>query len=132
MTEMFSTLGTWNWLIFGVILMALELLAPGVFLFWLGLAALLVGLLSFALHPSWQLQILMFAFSPPPRCRCGGAWRAAIKRSAKAIRFSTSAPMRWWGGCSRWKSQSSTGQARCGSTIRFGASPAPTRPPAAG
>ena len=61
MTEMFSTLGTWNWLIFGVILMALELLAPGVFLFWLGLAALLVGLLSFALHPSWQLQILAFA-----------------------------------------------------------------------
>src|ERR1700676_4637078 len=61
MTEMFSTLGTWNWLIFGVILMAMELLAPGVFLFWLGLAALLVGLLSFAFHPSWQLQILMFA-----------------------------------------------------------------------
>src|ERR1019366_8872533 len=61
MTEMFATLGTWNWLIFGVILMALELLAPGVFLFWLGLAALLVGLLSFAFNPSWQLQILMFA-----------------------------------------------------------------------
>ena len=61
MTEMFSTLGTWNWLIFGLILMALELLAPGVFLFWLGLAALLVGLLSFAINPSWQLQILMFA-----------------------------------------------------------------------
>ena len=61
MTEIFSTLGTWNWLIFGVLLMALELLAPGVFLFWLGLAALLVGLLSFAINPSWQLQILMFA-----------------------------------------------------------------------
>src|SRR5260370_2673672 len=61
MTEMFSTLGTWNWLIFGVVLMALELLAPGVFLFWLGLAALLVGLLSFAINPSWQMQILMFA-----------------------------------------------------------------------
>ena len=61
MTEMFATLGSWNWLIFGVVLMALELLAPGVFLFWLGLAALLVGLLSFALQPSWQLQILMFA-----------------------------------------------------------------------
>jgi membrane protein implicated in regulation of membrane protease activity len=63
MAEMFVTLGTWNWLIFGLILMALELLAPGVFLFWLGLAALLVGLLSFAFNiaPSWQLQILMFA-----------------------------------------------------------------------
>lgn len=61
MATMFVTLGTWNWLIFGVLLMALELLAPGVFLFWLGLAALLVGLLSFAVAPSWQLQILMFA-----------------------------------------------------------------------
>ena len=61
MTEMFSTLGSWNWLIFGLVLMGLELLAPGVFLFWLGLAALLVGLLSFALDPSWQTQILMFA-----------------------------------------------------------------------
>ena len=61
MSEMFTTLGTWNWLIFGVVLMALELLAPGVFLFWLGLAALLVGLVSFAIDPSWQMQILMFA-----------------------------------------------------------------------
>jgi inner membrane protein len=61
MAEMFSTWGTWNWLVFGIILMALELAAPGVFLFWLGLAALLVGLLSFAIHPSWQAQILMFA-----------------------------------------------------------------------
>ena len=61
MSEMFSTLGTWNWLIFGFVLMALELIAPGVFLFWLGLAALLVGLVSFALHPSWQAQLLMFA-----------------------------------------------------------------------
>jgi membrane protein implicated in regulation of membrane protease activity len=61
MTEMFTTLGTWNWLIFGFILMALEVAAPGIFLFWLGLAALLVGLVSFAIHPSWQTQLLMFA-----------------------------------------------------------------------
>jgi membrane protein implicated in regulation of membrane protease activity len=61
MAEMFTTLGTWNWLIFGFILMALELIAPGVFLFWLGLAALLVGLVSFAVAPSWQTQLLMFA-----------------------------------------------------------------------
>jgi len=61
MTDMFVTLGTWNWLIFGFILMGLELLAPGVFLFWLGLAAFLVGLLSFAINLSWQAQLLMFA-----------------------------------------------------------------------
>ena len=61
MAEMFVTLGTWNWLIFGFILMALELAAPGVFMFWLGLAALLVGLLSFVFNPSWQRHLLMFA-----------------------------------------------------------------------
>ncbi|CCE00140.1 NfeD family protein [Bradyrhizobium sp. STM 3809] len=61
MSDMFVTLGSWNWLIFGVIMMALELLAPGVFLFWLGLAALLVGVLSFVFAPGWQLQILLFA-----------------------------------------------------------------------
>ena len=61
MTEMFLTLGDWNWLIVGVVLMGLEVLAPGVFLFWLGLAALLVGLISFIFHPSWQVEILLFA-----------------------------------------------------------------------
>ena len=61
MADMFVTLGTWNWLVFGLLLMGFELLLPGVFLFWLGLAALLVGLLSFVIDPSWQLQLLMFA-----------------------------------------------------------------------
>lgn len=61
MTSMFVTLGSWNWLIAGLILMALELLAPGVFMFWLGLAALLVGLLSLVVEVSWQVQILLFA-----------------------------------------------------------------------
>ena len=61
MAEMFSTLGTWNWLVFGLLLMGLELMLPGVFLFWIGLAALLVGLLSVVIAPPWQLQLLLFA-----------------------------------------------------------------------
>lgn len=83
MAEMFSTLGTWNWLIFGFILMALELLAPGVFLFWLGLAALLVGLLSFVINPSWQAQLLMlavFAVAAVPLWR-----RIALKNNAASL-----------------------------------------------
>ena len=61
MTGMFSTMDNWAWLIVGVILMALEVAAPGVFLFWLGLAALLVGLLTFGVDLSWEMQFLMFA-----------------------------------------------------------------------
>src|SRR5207253_4938492 len=81
MTEMFSTLGTWNWLIFGVLLMALELLAPGIFLFWLGLAALLVGLLSFATNPSWQLQLLLFAVFA---AAAAPLWRRLARRDGGA------------------------------------------------
>ena len=61
MADMFASLGPWNWLIFGLVLMGLELLAPGVFLFWLGLAAFMVGVLSFVIDPAWQMQILTFA-----------------------------------------------------------------------
>jgi len=58
---MLSAWGAWNWLIAGLVLMAIELLAPGVFMLWLGLAALLVGLLSFVVAWSWQVQCLAFA-----------------------------------------------------------------------
>lgn len=37
----------WYWLVGGLGLLALELLAPGVYLVWVGLAALLTGLLAF-------------------------------------------------------------------------------------
>jgi len=60
MIDILISLGPWNWLIAGLVLMALELLAPGIFLFWLGLAALLSGVVAFLLNVGWQLQILLF------------------------------------------------------------------------
>ena len=65
MTVLFISLGQLNLLIAVFILMALLLLAPGIFLFWLGLAALLTGLATFTfgavLALSWQAQFLLFA-----------------------------------------------------------------------
>lgn len=61
MMDLLSKLGTWNWLILGVVLMGVETFAPGVFMLWLGLAALIVGLLSFGIAWSWQAQIIAFA-----------------------------------------------------------------------
>jgi membrane protein implicated in regulation of membrane protease activity len=61
MTDMIASMGSWNWLILGFILIGLELMAPGIFLFWLGLAALMVGGLSMVTEPSWQAQMLAFA-----------------------------------------------------------------------
>ena len=54
-------LGAWAWIILGILLMGVELLAPGVFFIWLGLAAVVTGLLDAALDLSWQASSLVFA-----------------------------------------------------------------------
>jgi len=61
MLDTFVALGKWNWLILGILLMGVEALVPGVFMFWLGLAALILGVLSFGVTISWQMQLVGFA-----------------------------------------------------------------------
>lgn len=61
MADLLAKLGTWNWLILGIVLIGIETFAPGVFMLWLGFAALIVGLLSFGIAWSWQTQIIAFA-----------------------------------------------------------------------
>ena len=56
-----ASLGAWTWIIFGVALIGIELLAPGVFFIWLGLAAIATGLIDAAFDLSWQLASLVFA-----------------------------------------------------------------------
>jgi len=58
------SLGHWNWFIAAVVLFLVEILAPGSFMMWLGIAALLVGGISLAVEwPwwSWQAQLIAFA-----------------------------------------------------------------------
>ena len=57
----FVGLGAWAWIILGVILIGVELVAPGAFLVWLGLAAIVTGLLDAVLDLSWQAAALVFA-----------------------------------------------------------------------
>ncbi len=63
--SMIASLGPWNWWILGFVLLAAELAAPGVFLIWIGLAALVMGTASLFLWEqalwSWQIQLLLFA-----------------------------------------------------------------------
>ena len=59
-----SELGPWNWMVLGFLLLAAEIIAPGVFLVWIGIAALIVGAISLAawgaVFWSWQVQVLVF------------------------------------------------------------------------
>ena len=63
--ELIDTLGPWSWVIFGLILLGIEILAPSTFLLWPGLSALVVGLITLVLGVDntiwpWQAQLLVF------------------------------------------------------------------------
>lgn len=51
----------WAWIVAGLVLMGAELALPGIFLIWLGLAALLTGLVAALAPLPWQAQALLFA-----------------------------------------------------------------------
>jgi membrane protein implicated in regulation of membrane protease activity len=52
----------WVWLTLGLLLAALEMLVPGVYLIWLAAAALITGVLTFAFDLSLPLQVIDFVF----------------------------------------------------------------------
>jgi membrane protein implicated in regulation of membrane protease activity len=51
----------WNWFIAAAVLFLLEIVAPGSFMLWLGIAAILVGAISLVVDWSWQAQVITFA-----------------------------------------------------------------------
>jgi membrane protein implicated in regulation of membrane protease activity len=51
----------WYWWIAGLIFIVLEIILPGIFFLWLGVAAFVVGaILVLVPHVSWQTQFLLF------------------------------------------------------------------------
>lgn len=59
---LFTTLTEWHWFAFGLVLMILELFVGGFFLLWIGVAALVVGLIVWIISGlTWEVQALMFA-----------------------------------------------------------------------
>jgi inner membrane protein len=60
-----QTLGPWNWWILALILMGLEIAAPGTFFLWFGISAFVIGTISLAVGPDstfwvWQTQLVGF------------------------------------------------------------------------
>jgi membrane protein implicated in regulation of membrane protease activity len=58
--ETIAELGAWSWMIAAAILFVLELLAPGIFFMWFGVAALVTGLIVFRYDIGWQWQFIWF------------------------------------------------------------------------
>lgn len=50
----------WHWLVVAMVLLILEVVAPGAFFVWLGVAAAVVGVLMLILPLSWPFQYVLF------------------------------------------------------------------------
>jgi membrane protein implicated in regulation of membrane protease activity len=61
MSEYFATLLFWHWWVVALVLIIVEMVAPGFFLMWIGGAAAVTGLITL-IAPSlpWQVQFLIF------------------------------------------------------------------------
>ena len=81
--RIFSELGPWNWMVLGLVLLALESSLPGFFLLWIGIAALLTGALSLLFWDAtfwvWAVQVagLPGALARRGLCRQAGSCAAA-------------------------------------------------------
>lgn len=78
--EWITELGAWSWIILGLILLGLEILAPGIFFLWLGAAALIVGAVSLIVWGYgaelwvWQVQVLGFLILSIVLAYVGRSW----------------------------------------------------------
>lgn len=61
MDSLFLFFGLWTWFIIAAVLLLLELVASGIFFVFLGLAAIIVGLLDLVFSMNWQVEIAAFA-----------------------------------------------------------------------
>ncbi len=66
-----------GWLSIGVVLCIAEMIVPGVFLMWLGIAALLTGLAVFVLPIPLAAQLLLFAVLSVATVYAGRRWSSS-------------------------------------------------------
>jgi membrane protein implicated in regulation of membrane protease activity len=61
MIAFFQSITPTQWIIVGLVLLIVEVFAPGAVFVWFGVAALVVGALSWMLPLAWQVQVVIFA-----------------------------------------------------------------------
>lgn len=61
MIELLDQVNHWHWIAFGLVLLSGELLGTAGYFLWLGISAILVGIVLTFIPISWQLQWVSFA-----------------------------------------------------------------------
>jgi len=51
----------WHWIVLGILLIVLEILLPGFVLLWFGVAAIVVGVVDYLFHPSFDTLLYLWS-----------------------------------------------------------------------
>lgn len=73
-TFFLDSLQFWHWMILGLALAVIEVLAPGVFFLWLGIAAGLTGLVLLVVPIGWEIQLILFGLLSVVSVVAGRIW----------------------------------------------------------
>ena len=75
MEQYLTDIGIWHWMILGIGLAILEILAPGVIFIWLGIAAIVTGVIVYVVEGiGWEYQLLIFAALSVASVAAGRLW----------------------------------------------------------
>ncbi len=73
--DFFKDMAYWHWWVLGIVLLILEVFAPGAFFLWLALAAGVLGVILLAMPAlSWETQLLLFAALSVASVLAGRFW----------------------------------------------------------
>ncbi|MTI00102.1 NfeD family protein [Roseibium sp. RKSG952] len=78
--RLINELGPWSWWILGLLLLALEVLAPGTIFLWFGISAILVGAVALFVDLSWQTEVIIFLVLAITSLIVGRRW---VRKAAK-------------------------------------------------
>ena len=70
----YESVAYWHWWVLAVLLFILEVFSPAAFFLWIGLAAVIVGIVVFTIDPSWQIQVLLLAILSVSSVMIGRMW----------------------------------------------------------
>lgn len=95
MSQFFETVGGYGWWVIGLVLLVLEIVIPGVYLLFLGLAALVVGTNVLILGSGgwfgWEQQILAFIILSTVAVLVGRKWYGPKAGAEKATALNSRA-----------------------------------------
>jgi membrane protein implicated in regulation of membrane protease activity len=55
-----AQIGAWAWWVGGLLLLGMEVLLPGTFFLWFGVAAIITGTIALIFDLVWQVQVVIF------------------------------------------------------------------------